>query len=92
MSPQWAEVMGYGLYFYFGERHRRPHVDVRRGAEHATVDIVTGELLAGQLPPRVLRAVRSLLEAHRQEALDAFHAALDHRSPGRLEGQESPDA
>ena len=88
VSPQWANVMGYGLYFYYGERHRRPHVDVRRGATRATLDIVTGEVLAGELPPRILRAVRSLLHKYRDEALQAFETALDHRPPGRLEVQE----
>ncbi len=28
MSPRWATVAGYGLYFYAAERHRRRHVDV----------------------------------------------------------------
>lgn len=42
MSPRWATVAGYGLYFYHAERHRRPHVDVRRGGEHATLDVLTG--------------------------------------------------
>ncbi len=37
MSPRWATVAGYGLYFYAAGRHRRPHVDVRKGEEHATV-------------------------------------------------------
>jgi hypothetical protein len=58
---------------------------VRRGGEHATLDLLTGEVLAGELPPRVLRAVRKVLEAHREEALAAFQAALGHRSPGMLE-------
>ncbi|HVA60591.1 MAG TPA: DUF4160 domain-containing protein [Mycobacteriales bacterium] len=77
MSPRWATVAGYGLYFYAAERHERPHVGVRRGAEHATVDLVSGELLAGALPPRVLKAVRALLAEHREEALRAFAATLD---------------
>jgi len=85
MSPRWATVAGYGLYFYAAERHLRPHVDVRRGGEHATVDVVTGELLAGALPPRVLKAVRRVLAEHRDEALAAFNATLEHRLPGSLE-------
>jgi len=85
MSPRWATVAGYGLYFYAAERHRRPHVDIRRGGEHATVDVVTGELLAGELPPRVLRAVPSLLADNRDAALRAFNATLEHRLPGILE-------
>lgn len=50
---RWASVAGYGLYFYAAERHRRPHYDVRRGGEHATLDVLTGEILAGELSPRV---------------------------------------
>lgn len=84
MSPRWTSVAGYGLYFYAAERHRRPHVDVRRGGEHATVDVLTGEVLAGELPPRVLRAVQSLLADHREAALHAFSETLEHRFPGTL--------
>lgn len=91
MSPRWATVAGYGLYFYAAERHRRPHVDVRRGTEHATVDVETGELLAGELPPRVLRGVRQLLAEHREEAVEAFRATLEHRFPGSLEGGGKDD-
>lgn len=85
MSPRWTTVAGYGLYFYAAERHRRPHVDVRRGGEHATVDVVTGELLAGELPPRVLRAVQARLAEHRDAALRAFNETLEHRFPGTLD-------
>jgi hypothetical protein len=92
MSPRWATVGGYGLYFYAAERHRRPHVDVRRGGEHATIDVLTGEVLAGELPPRVLRAVQALLEEHRDAALHAFNETLEHRFPGTLEeGTETTD-
>ena len=84
MSPRWATVAGYGLYFYAAERHRRPHVDVRKGEEHATVDVLTGEVLAGQVPPRVLRAVQSLLADNREAAIFAFNETLEHRFPGTL--------
>lgn len=78
-------MAGYGLYFYAAERHQRPHVDIRRGGEHATLDILTGEVLAGELPPRVLRAVQALLAEHRDAALWAFSETLQHRFPGTLE-------
>jgi len=87
MSPRWATVAGCTLYFYAQERHRRPHVDVRGPDVNASVDVETGEVLAGQLSPRVLRAVRALLEAHRSEALDAFQAAFEGRPFDRLEGE-----
>jgi hypothetical protein len=84
MSPRWAEVSGYSLYFYANERHRRPHVAVRRGRERATLDLLTGEVLAGSLPPGVLSEVRELLAENREEALEAFMDALEHRVPRKL--------
>lgn len=53
--------------------------DVRRGDEHATVDVITGQVLAGELPPRVLRAVQSLLADNREAAVFAFNETLEHR-------------
>lgn len=92
MSSRWATVAGYGLYFYAAEGYRRPHVDVRLGSEHATLDVVTGEVLAGELPPKVLRAVQALLAEHREAAVHAFNETLEHRFPGSLEeGTESID-
>ncbi len=49
------------------------------------MDVLTGEVLAGELPPRVLRTVQALLAEHREAALAAFSATLDHRFPGTLE-------
>jgi hypothetical protein len=60
------------------------HVDVRRGREGATVDLLTGEILAGSLPPQVLRQVRELLAEHRDEALQAFVDTLELREPRKL--------
>ena len=91
MSPRWATVAGYGLYFYAPERHRRPHVDVRKGEEHATVDVLTGEVLAGNLAPRVLRAVQSLLGDNREAAIFAFNETFEHRFPGTSETEASDD-
>ena len=73
------------------ERHRRPHVDVRRGGAHATLDVLTGEPLAGELPPAVLRAVQELLARYREEAVRAFNETFEHRFPGPLDQQEEGD-
>lgn len=91
MSPRWAEVAGYALYLYFDEPHLRPHIAVRQGRSRvATVDVQTGQLLAGELPPKALRAVQQLLATHRDEAIAAFERTLRHDFPGRLgdDGQE----
>lgn len=77
---------GDALYLYFDEPHRRPHIAVRQGRTRvATIDLATGELLAGTLPPKTLRAVQQLLADHRDAAIDAFEATLRHEFPGKLD-------
>lgn len=44
----------------------------------ANVDIRTGEVLAGRIPPKDLRAVRTWIEPRRDALEDAFFAALRH--------------
>jgi hypothetical protein len=65
----------------------RPHVDVRGPGFNATLDIETGEVLAGRLPVAGLRAVQALLSDHRSHALEAFERTLAHDFPGTLEQQ-----
>lgn len=71
MSPRWAAVAGHTLWFYYHEEHERPHVAVR-GEHRATIDLETLEILAGDLPAKVHRAVRSFLLEHRDEAFAAW--------------------
>ncbi len=57
----------------------------------ATVDLETGTLLAGHLPPKALRAVQRLLADHRAEAITAFERTLGHESPGSLDAGKDED-
>lgn len=87
MSPRWAVVGTCQLYFYGAERHRRPHVDVRGPDFNATIDVHTGDVLAGDLPRAELRQVQRLLKQHRDLALEAFYRTLEHDFPGTLRQQ-----
>jgi hypothetical protein len=80
MSPRWATVAGHDLYFYWSEPHQRPHVDVRGPDGRATVDVATGEVLAGRLPPRVLRAVARLFASIRATYDEFLELAVDERA------------
>ncbi len=83
MSPRWASVAGHTLWFYYLEEHQRPHVAVR-GEHRATLDLQTGEILAGQLPPKVHRAIRRFLAAHHDEAMKAWDATQRHEPPDSM--------
>lgn len=85
MSPAWARRRGWSLHLYAAEPHKVPHVQVRGGGFRANIRISDGELLAGTLPPRMLREVRQLLAEHRELATEAFEQTLRHAFPGTLE-------
>lgn len=65
MSPAWARRGEWSLHLYAVEPHRVPHIQVRGPGYRANVRISDGDLLAGDLPPRVLREVQDLLASHR---------------------------
>lgn len=81
--PRWAKVAGHTLWFYYAEEHHRPHVAVR-GDHRATVDLATGAVLAGRLPPKLRRVVREFLREHRDEAYAAWRATQAGQPPGKI--------
>ena len=83
MSPRWASVAGHTLWFYYREEHQRPHVAVR-GEHHATIDLETLEILAGNLPANVYRRIRKHLMDHHNEALGAWRASQNGDLPSTL--------
>lgn len=56
-------------------RHHGPHVHAHYGADQATVDIETGQMLAGSLPGRALSLVRTWIVIHRAELHELWSLA-----------------
>lgn len=90
MSPAWARRGEWAIYLYANEPHQVPHVAVRGPGYRASVRIPDGEILAGHLPPQVLREVRKLLTAHRTLAVKAFEQTVARAFPGTLEEMLDP--
>ena len=83
MSPRLDDIGGLSVWVYFAD-HRRPHIQVRRPGIRANIDIRTGEVLAGHLPPKDLRVVRAWMAPRRAALEAAFFAALRHEAPGTI--------
>lgn len=53
--------------FFIGSKHNPPHIHVIYGEYTGMINIVTGELIEGDLPVRALKMVREWLDIHRDE-------------------------
>ena len=83
LSPPLDQIGPLSVWVYFAD-HRRPHVQIRGPGTRANVDILSGEVLAGELSPKDHRRVLQWLVPRREAVLDAFHAALRHETPDTI--------
>lgn len=77
----------YGIYILlYAKEHNPPHFHVRYGDFNASIDIRTGDVLAGKLPPKA----RSLTEAwrliHKKELLQAWNLMLKFQRVKKIPG------
>jgi len=64
--PEISRFLGIVISMYFDD-HVPPHFHVTHGSDRAQVEIATGRLLSGSLPPTVRRRVLKWAAMHRSE-------------------------
>ncbi len=69
------------LYFYDDERHKQPHIHAKYQGQDASVSIVAGEVLAGEIPQAKLRLVQAWIEIHRDALLADWELAVSGQTP-----------
>ncbi len=79
--PRISEFFGIVVRMYYDEAHHpgRPHFHADYAGQAATVEISSGELLAGRLPRPQQRLVRRWLAEHRTELEANWWRARDER-------------
>jgi hypothetical protein len=65
--------------------HPPPHFHARYGGDEALIEIASGDVLAGSLPPRAERLVREWTAMHREELSDNWTRARRHKAPQHIE-------
>jgi len=71
------------LYFAPGE-HNPPHFHAFYGESKASVDIRTGEIIEGSLPPRQRKLVQAWAELHQEELLANWDLVMNGDLPFRI--------
>ncbi|HLP27460.1 MAG TPA: DUF4160 domain-containing protein [Candidatus Didemnitutus sp.] len=74
--------------FYDERQHNTPHIHVRYAEHNATVNIHTGDVMAGSLPRPKLRLVEAWIELHRDELLANWELMKAGLAPERVKPLE----
>jgi len=82
--PRVSEFYGIAIYMYLDE-HPPPHFHARYGGKWAKISIETGRPIAGSLPGRVLRFVRTWAEERRGDLDLNWRRARSGEPPKRIE-------
>ena len=85
--PTISEFYGIYVQMYFDDKHV-PHFHAIYGEHRALIDIATGKVLAGSLPPRAHKLVREWQRLHRAELAENWERARRHENLKRVRGLE----
>lgn len=81
--PEISRFLGLILSMYYSD-HRPPHFHVRYGDHEAIIEIATGRMLAGDLPPRSRALVEEWRLLHVAELCEDWQLAETRRPLKRI--------
>ena len=80
--------MFYGIVIYMylmdNKQHHLPHIHTRYQGMKASISLVDGVLLDGELPPAKLRLVQAWIEIHRESLLADWGLAISGEPPFKI--------
>lgn len=76
--PTIAEFYGIKIYIFYDD-HAEPHFHAYYGEDEGEISVKTGKLMAGKLPPRVIRLVKEWMKEHKEELAENWKLAEEHR-------------
>lgn len=81
--PEISRFFGIIIVMYYND-HTPPHFHAKYGEFEAVINILTGEVIEGRLPPRVLGLVQEWREYHKAELQDDWTLARNRKALKRI--------
>jgi hypothetical protein len=72
------------LYLIDNKHHNLPHIHAKYAEFEASINIVDGEVLAGELPRKQLRLVQAWIELHKDELMADWELAAAGEQPYKI--------
>lgn len=85
--PEISRFFGIIITMYHND-HPPPHFHAKYAEYKAKIDILSGEVIVGHLPGRVLAMVDEWRSAHAGELLECWNQAMAREAPGKIEPLE----
>lgn len=65
------------MYYFDTRRHHKPHVHVKYQGDEVVLEIPSGEVLEGSIPPNKMKLVQAWVEIHRDELMADWELAAN---------------
>ena len=85
--PEISRFLGIIIAMYYND-HQPAHFHAKYGSFEALIEIETGDVVRGHLPPRVLGLVQEWRELHTRELREDWSLAEDRKPLRRIEPLE----
>ncbi len=83
--PAISIFYGISIYLYAND-HNPPHFHVRYAEFNATVDIYSGEITEGKLPPKARQLTEEWRIIYQKEILESFELMVKYHQVKKIEG------
>ncbi|HGY54954.1 MAG TPA: DUF4160 domain-containing protein [Caldithrix abyssi] len=85
--PEISRFLGIIIVMYYND-HNPPHFHAKYGDYESVLSINNGEVIEGNLPPRVLGLVQEWREYHKLELLNNWSLARERKALKRIKPLE----
>jgi hypothetical protein len=87
--PSISEFFGITIYMYHAHgKHKAAYFHARYQGSDASLEVDSGIVLAGNLPPKVLKVIQEWRVRHRQELLENWERVKLHELPQYIQGAD----
>jgi hypothetical protein len=87
--PSISEFFGINIYIYHAHgQHKAPYFHARYQGGDASFSIETSEVLAGNLPPKVVKLIQEWAIKHKAELVANWQRVLKNELPNYIQGAD----
>jgi hypothetical protein len=88
--PSISEFFGISIYMYYAHgKHNAPYFHARYQGSDASFSIETQQVLAGQMPRKVIKLIQDWAKIHKKELKENWIRVQQHEIPKHIEGADN---